>query len=475
VRILLAGALSWNPERIRSLHERGHELWGLWSRSLAWDQGPYPALEGCVRQVALADAARTIREERIDCVYSLFQVYDRRIWAPASAGVEHGIWTILRTLLAERERGTFDAPIVRHWGFDVHDVDLEVTRALDGHVVCNREKLAYWEAPVVEGGCGLDVVGGCEVVEFLDGDRPKLEFMNDRFAERLSDLDGELHTVCVGRPFGIDYLALARREIHVHVYGNSFDDAYRMIAPDLSPRIARREASLLGRYVHVHTSLQPTGGSWAAVRRAKEQWVREFSRYDAGWSYIRSPLPWAPLDDRGAIPNRIGTYLLAGVPVVTDPRPGSYRYEEPRRLGVTLELADGDYDGLRAQLDAEARSRAKSLAAREARAGYSFDASMPELVGVLERARAAYFARPHAERSRFPRSGRTRLFHFNTSPHRPTVLAGLVRGPSPDSGLAAQWRRLLLPLRTALVRSALRPWVEAGPYDRSPAKRGSCP
>jgi hypothetical protein len=348
-------------------------------------------------------------------------------------------------------------------------------RSLDGHVVCNREKLAYWAAPVAEGGCGLDVVGECEVVEFLDGDRPKLEFMNDRFAERLSDLDGELHTVCVGRPFGIDYLALARREIHVHVYGNSFDDAYRMIAPDLSARIARRDASLLRRYVHVHTSLQPTGGSWAAVRRAKERWVQEFSRYDAGWSYIRPPLPWAPLDDRGAIPNRIGTYLLAGVPVVTDPRPGSYRYEEPRRLGVTLELADGDYDGLRAQLDAEARSRAKSLAAREARAGYSFDASMPELVGVLERARAAYFAHPHAERSRFPRSGRSRLFHFNTSPHRPTVLAGLVRRPSPDSGLAAQWRRLLLPLRTALVRSALRPWVEAGPYDRSPAKRGSCP
>lgn len=459
MRILLAGALSWNPERIRSLHERGHELWGLWSRSLAWDQGPYPVLDGCLHEIALAEAARTIRDERIDCVYSLFQVYDRRLWAPASARVEHGIWTILRTLLLERERGAFDAPIVRHWGFDVHDVDLEVARALDGHIVCNREKLAYWTAPVAEGGCGLDVVGECEVVGFLDGDRPKLEFMNDRFAERLSGDDGELHTVCVGRPFGIDYVALARRGIHLHVYCNSFDDAYRMIAPGLSPRVARREAALLARYLHVHTSLQTLGGSWADVQRTKERWVEEFSRYDAGWSYIGSPLPWAPLDDRGAIPNRLGTYLLAGLPVIADRRPGWYRYEEPRRLGVQLELVDGDYDRLRVQLEGEARSRTRSLAARGARAAYSFDASIGELLGTLERAGAVYLERPQAERTRFS-PGRFRLVHFNTSPHRPTVLAGLRRRVAPDSGLAAQWRRFLLPVRTRQVRRTLRRWVE---------------
>ena len=67
MRLLLVGALSWNPERIRSLAERGHRLWGLWSRSMAWDQGPYEALEGCVERVAPEDAARTIRDRRIDC------------------------------------------------------------------------------------------------------------------------------------------------------------------------------------------------------------------------------------------------------------------------------------------------------------------------------------------------------------------------------------------------------------------------
>ena len=140
MRILLVGALSWHPERLRSLCERGHQLWGLWSRSMAWDQGPYTATAGCISPVALGDAATAIRDLRIDCIYSLFQVYHRRLWGPPAAGVDHDVWTLLRTLLAERERGTFDAPIVRHWGFDVQHIDPAVTRALDAHIFCNREK-----------------------------------------------------------------------------------------------------------------------------------------------------------------------------------------------------------------------------------------------------------------------------------------------------------------------------------------------
>lgn len=143
MRLLLVGALSWNPERMRSLHERGHRLWSIWSRSMAWDQGPYRCLDDCVTPVPFADAASTIRAERIDAVYSLFQVYHPRLWGPGAPGIEHDVWTLLRALLAERERGAFDAPVVRHWGFDVHSLALDVVRALDGHVFCNREKARY--------------------------------------------------------------------------------------------------------------------------------------------------------------------------------------------------------------------------------------------------------------------------------------------------------------------------------------------
>jgi hypothetical protein len=131
--------------------------------------------------------------------------------------------------------------------------------------------------------------------------------------------------------------------------------------------------------------------------------VEEFSRYDAGWSYVGNPFARPPLDDRAALANKASTYLLAGLPVLTDRRRGCYRYEELRRLGVDVELVDGDYDGLRERLAVEARTGERRRRAIAGRHGYSFDATIDPLVGTLERARASYFARPHAERSRFDR------------------------------------------------------------------------
>ncbi len=414
MKLLLVGALSWNPERIRSLCEGGHELWGLWSRSVAWDQGPYPVTKDCVRPVALADAATTVRDQGIDCVYSLFQVYDRRLWGPPSPGVEHDVWTLLHALLEERRRGRFDAPIVRHWGFDVHNLDPRVVEALDGHVFCNREKLDYWSRPAAEGGRGLAVFGDEAGHLFLDSDLPKLEFMNERFTEPLSGIDGEIHTVCVGRPLNVDLLAAARRGIHVHVYSNSVDDVYRTIAGSLSTTRARRWARALGRYLHVHEPLQPVGASWAEVRETKARWVQEFSRYDAAWSYVGTPFAWDPLEDRAAIPNRLGTYLLAGLPVIADRRPGFYRYDEMRRLGVEVELVDSDYDSLRARLEEEVATRGRRNNARAVRRRYSFDATIDPLVTALEGARTRYFAEPHAVRTRFEPCSTGRIEHFNT-------------------------------------------------------------
>jgi hypothetical protein len=477
MRILLVGALSWNPERLRTLCERGHRLWAVWSRSMGWDQGPYQATDGCIRAVAAEDAVRTIREQRIECVYSLFQAYHPRLWGPPGAGVEHGVWTLLRALLEARTRGEIDVPIVRHWGFDVQNLDPEVARALDGQIFCNREKLAYWTAPLRHGGCGVDLVSDAAVVDFLDSDRPKLEFMGDDLPERLSARTGELHTVCIGRPFGIDYLAAARRGIHVHMYGNRFDDLYRMMARDLSLVGARREVALLRRFLHVHPSLQTQDAPWEEVRRTKATWVREFARYDAGWSYVGSPLPWEPLDDRAAIPNRISTYLLAGLPVIADRRPGFYRYDELVRLGVNVDLADSDYDGLRHALESEARSGTCRTNALRERAAYSFDATVDSLLSLLERTRERYFGRPVAERTRFATHNR-RLIHFNTSPDPRAHVRGLLRRLLPPAGapgapgngrvaalsgaLAEQVRRQTVGWKARLLRRRLRPLLEQG-------------
>jgi hypothetical protein len=400
MRILIVGALSWNPERIRSLHEHGHELWGCWSRSMGWDQGPYPMLDDCVRTIAIGEAARTIADEQIDCVYALFQVYGRPLWGSTAPGIEHDVWTLLRVLFAERAKGAFDAPIVFHWGFDVHLIDGGIARALDGQIFCNREQLTYWSTPVAAGGAGLDFFETCEVTGFLDSDRPKAEFMNDNFSERLSERTGQIHTVCIGRPFNIDYGALARNGIHLHVYGNDVVDSASMIAREIIAANAARDVSRIRDFIHLHPSLQPTGKSWTEVRECKSRWVREFSRYDAGWSYIGAPYPWAPLEDRSAIPNRLSTYLLAGLPAITDHRPGFYRYDELARLGVNIDLEGSDHERLRARLDAEAAHPERHAIAVSERHGYSFDASIGPLLAVLEQAQERYFAKPTLERRR---------------------------------------------------------------------------
>jgi hypothetical protein len=400
MRILLVGAVSWNPERMRSLRDRGHELWGVWARSMAWDQGPYPMLDDCVTTVAIEDAPRVIADERIDCVYGLFQVYAPGLWGPATPGVEHGVWTLLRRLFEARAHGAFDVPIVFHWGFDVHTFDDDVVRAFDGQIFCNREQRTHWTAPVADGGAGLDLFDACPVVDCFDSDRPKLEFANDDFSPRLSADSGEIHTVCIGRPFHIDYVAMARAGIHLHVYGNGVDDAVGLVVRGVRAQGAGRHARLIGGYVHFHESRQPTGRTWPEVRDWKQQWVHEFSRYDAGWSYLGTPYAWSPLADAAAIPNRLSTYVLVGLPVISDRRPGLYRYDELTRLGINVDLVDGDYAALRAALDAEARTGARRRAAVAARAEYSFDASIDGLLAFLERARDAYFARSIEQRRR---------------------------------------------------------------------------
>jgi len=386
-------------------------------------------LDDCLQRVTLDDAPRVIAEHDIECVYSLFQVYDEPLWAPPADGVEQGVWSILRSLLDERARGTIDVPFVFHWGFDVHNLDGPVVRALDGHVFCNRELLTWWTTPAAEGGCGLDLFDECDVVAFFDGDRPKAQFMSEDLVQPLSARSGELHTVCAGRPFNIDTVALAQCGIHLHVYGNGFDDVAEMIVRDVLRRGSARDLREVRDHVHLHPSLQPGGRSWAEVQATKSQWVREFSRYDAGWSYVGLPFPWKPLEDRAAIPNRLSTYVLAGLPVISDRQPGAYRYDELTRLDINVDLVDGDYEALHAELVAEAASGAKRSHALAARHDYSFDASIDELLGVLGRARERYLTRSAAERRRGAADHRKQLVRLNwTAPtQRPPLVSRLRR------------------------------------------------
>jgi hypothetical protein len=384
VRILIVGALAWNPERILALCDRGHELYGLWTRSMAWDQGPYAFARGRIRDVNPAEGVELVRQGGVDLVYSLFMAYP-----PGPRRRRRGeelpeLWDTLRRLAGARESGRRRVPIVRHWGSDTATFDQAVVDALDGHVFCNRELHAFLAAPVRAGGLGMAIACPPERIAYLDSDRPSLAFMTDRFTPKLSRADGEIHTVCVGRPLGIDLRALARRGIHLDVYGNSVDSVALTIAGSVRLRDLEETCRAAERFARVHPSRQSIGADLEEIRALKGGWVEEFSRYDAGWSYVSSS-EGSVLAARAMIPNRFGTYLVAGLPVITERLPGYHRYEALRERGIAIEFGPGDYDELAARLRDHDALAAAGARAAGARLAYSFEATLDPLLGFFER------------------------------------------------------------------------------------------
>ena len=112
---------------------------------------------------------------------------------------------------------------------------------------------------------------------------------------------------------------------------------------------------------------------------------------------------------------------------------------------------DGDYNGLRERLESEVRTRSRRGRALQQRAGYSFDATIDPLLAVLERARAAYFAKPRAERCRFDADGDADVRKLDGG------LSSTPRGALVDAFGRAARARLSVPRTARQLRSALEP------------------
>jgi hypothetical protein len=130
-------------------------------------------------------------------------------------------------------------------------------------------------------------------------------------------------------------------------------------------------------HLHLHDQVGP------------EQWVREFSRYDAGWlhdvrSRNRGDLRAATWDDLN-LPARMGTLAAAGVPMIQRDNTGhlvsSQTVARERDLGVFY----ADADDLADQL----RDRRRMQALRESvwaqRAHFTFDAHADDLVDFFRK------------------------------------------------------------------------------------------
>ena len=204
----------------------------------------------------------------------------------------------------------------------------------------------------------------------LDGDLPKRDWLEGERAPRLSARTNEAHTVLVGRPYGFaPALAgeLARRRVHLHVYGVGPEGAWAAWLRDA--------AALAGRRLHLHPSVEP------------EHWVGELSRYDAGWLHPVAAtnggdLRRATWDDLN-LPARMPTLVAAGLPLLVPASPGSVFAARDLAAELGVGLLFEDVDDVAAQLADGPALDALRARAWEVRHELTFDHHADRLVALL--------------------------------------------------------------------------------------------
>ena len=357
LRVLLVGELAHNPERVLALAERGHELHGLWTDTPVWFNTVGPLPFGHVHDVPRDDWRTAVRELQPDVVYALLN------WQTVpfahevlTAGLELPfVWHFKEGPVFSRMHG--------HWPMlvDLH------TRS-DGQVYSSPELRDWFGATVPATRDGRRLV--------VDGDLPKAEWFAGERSPRLSDGDGDVHTVIPGRPMGPppEVLGeLARAGVHVHLYSEKAAAQMR----DWVQAVQRE----MGDRFHLHPQVD------------QQRWVQEFSQYDAGWLHdVRSTnggdLHAATWDDLN-YPARMGTLACAGVPMVQRDNAGhvvaSQALARERRLGLFWQEP--------ADLVAQLRDRALLDDLRDSvwaqRDQFTFDAHVDDLVAFFREVIAA--------------------------------------------------------------------------------------
>ena len=356
--VLMVGELALNPERVLALAERGSRLTGLWTTDGLGDATVGPLPFGHVPDLAPDDWRDGVRALAPDLVWA--QLNWRAV--PFAHAVQSAfpelpfVWTFKEAPQRSTVRGEW--PLLA-----------ELVSRADASLFATAEE-RDWFALALSGRVDPARLG------VLDGDLPKRDWLDAPLSPKLSDHDGQPHTVVAGRPAGLDLdwvLGLAARGVHTHLHGQ-----VRAPGPKGSWTGWLDDAlAVAPGFVHVHPAVGP------------EEWVTELSRYDAGWlhrfdSANGGDLRRASWDDLNS-PARLPVYLAAGLPLLQQANPGSLVSVERvlRRDGTGLSY--GSADEVADVLAGELASRRGSAAALAVREQHTFDAHADRVVELFRR------------------------------------------------------------------------------------------
>jgi glycosyltransferase involved in cell wall biosynthesis len=292
LKILLVGELAYNPERVLAFEERGHRLYGLWMQEPYWYNTVGPLPFGHVQDLPHSSWKESVRKAKPDIIYALLNwqavPFAHQVMME-NPGVPF-VWHFKEGPFISLEKG--------HWAQLI-----DLFRFSDGQIYSSPE-MRDWFETIIPG-----LASGSRAY-VLDGDLPKRDWFTAERSPRLSEKDGEIHTVVPGRPIGLHphtVVELSEQGIHLHFYGD-FTHGQWLEWIEKTKRLAPR-------HIHLHHQVD------------QERWVEEFSQYDAGWLHYfesknRGELRRADWDDLN-YPARIATLVCAGLPLLQRANPGS--------------------------------------------------------------------------------------------------------------------------------------------------------
>lgn len=361
LKILLVGELAYNPERVLALEERGHKLYGLWTSEPYWFNTVGPLPFGHVTDLNRATWRTEVERIKPDVIYALLNwqavafahqvLHDNPgipfVWhfkEGPTICLEKGCWPQLIDLYTRADGQIYSGPEVRDW----------FNTVVPGLTA---------QAPTL----------------VLDGDLPKRDWFDVPRAPRLSERDGQLHTVVPGRPIGLHAWRvgeLAAQRIHLHFYGDYTQGEWHAW-------IAKANEVAAG-YLHLHPNVD------------QGAWVREFGQYDAGWLHFfqsknQGELRRADWDDVN-YPARIATLAVAGVPMLQYDNQGAIVASQNLVKHHDIGLFFQTMEQLRHQLRDEQRMAHLRANVWGQRAQWMFDTHADKLI--------AFFRQVIAERTK---------------------------------------------------------------------------
>jgi hypothetical protein len=348
---------------VLALEEQGHKLYGLWMRDPYWYNTVGPLPFGHVEDLPRANWRQAVRRLRPDIIYAQLNwqaVPFAHEVLMATQGIpfvwhfkegpficlEKGLWPELTDLYQHADGQIFISPEMRDW-FDTI----------------------------------LPGLSSSKPTLVLDGDLPKRDWFIQERSPRLSESDGEIHTVVPGRPIGLHperVVELARQGIHLHFYGDFTHGQWREWIDRTQP--------IAPNHLHLHANVD------------QRLWVTEFSRYDAGWLHFfksdnRGEIRRANWDDLN-YPARMATLAAAGLPMIQQDNEGAIVATQAltAQLGTGLFFTDIDHlaEQLRNRLHLEA-IRERTWAQRHL---FTFDHHVPQLVAFFNEVRQSAVNRP---------------------------------------------------------------------------------